>query len=854
MTVMLQQRSLWLTILILVSSLVAVSTTIPLSIDPTTTVQPHIFHVLPDRPAWHDLWYYCWQLLDSYIDWSLGQLHEIVGLFTSSNMLWLYRPLIPYVYANGGTFGITTVGTSTYPSGTQSVGDNSTNHGSWANYLVAAPITLSHPGSIIKVGVNIQTAAGAMIMGFYNDAGNYPGALLATSISTTVTSGWFDLSMTTKVYSMAVKIWMVFGASNNTMNDYCYQGTGTQEYYASYTYGSLPSIFPTGGTGYSIVENMRVTYTTESLGYGSCTLVTGTVGTGSSVNFYAHNTGNFRLGIYTAAAAVTSDGFESGSLAGYWAQTKNGSSFTEGVNTDNPRTGTHEWRAQYPSSTAGSAGYYAMLLVAAVQLTATSGSITTYVADDRNGGSAGYWYKQGYFNGSQCWSIDVVSDDMAYHSETCNFSGLIVGQTYYFYVQLYEATVIGNYGQSMWVDDVSVTGGVLLGSLPNSKVWESNSTAVASAPSWQTVLISSGTPSSYTFSAINYFLCWQVDTSNAVASYAAGSAGTSAFVSLSYGSFPSSASWISGAANWSEYVLLYISITETITQGISLSVALSRTESLTRSVTQPITQNVSLSRNPQSLMRTITQPITLQKNNSGSFQFDIDDHARYPYINKPDGTSVKYGCFGISGDPNDWGAWCILSGSSVFGKPDLDGRNLTLHWLGHALSSNVYASLSGSGGYSKTLFDINTESYRTDSTIVNLSDYGGQYITLELWLSEQQYSTIDGPYIQVDMIQLSDTGSGQTYWLNHFTDSLTTWKPGYDLYGSIGYNTESDLQRTIVLTRKVTQPITVSASVSQTQFLNPGGGGGVDVPWLGFIIIGGGLVFTMLIVVWRRRR
>jgi len=93
---------------------------------------------------------------------------------------------------------------------------------------------------------------------------------------------------------------------------------------------------------------------------------------------------------------------------------------------------------------------------------------------------------------------------------------------------------------------------------PSSKLWESGSTAVSGAPSWQTVSISAGTPTSLTTSAVTYWLCWQVDTANSLPSYTSGSANTGSYISQAYGSFPST--WTGGtltSEDWSEYVIYH---------------------------------------------------------------------------------------------------------------------------------------------------------------------------------------------------------------------------------------------------------------------------------------------------------
>ncbi|MGA2626656.1 MAG: hypothetical protein ABSF63_06305 [Candidatus Bathyarchaeia archaeon] len=142
------------------------------------------------------------------------------------------------------------------------------------------------------------------------------------------------------------------------------------------------------------------------------------------------------------------------------------------------------------------------------------------------------------------------------YSECTEATGVAgAGLTVSFY-----AEASGNYRLAIYTDSSGPTG---------SPVWSIGSTGVSGAPSLQTVNISSGSPTSYTFSAITYWLCWQVDTVNSVPAYISGSANTGAYEAQAYGVFPSGGYTVGeqgGAwANWTMYVTVNSTTTTTVT-------------------------------------------------------------------------------------------------------------------------------------------------------------------------------------------------------------------------------------------------------------------------------------------------
>jgi hypothetical protein len=89
---------------------------------------------------------------------------------------------------------------------------------------------------------------------------------------------------------------------------------------------------------------------------------------------------------------------------------------------------------------------------------------------------------------------------------------------------------------------------------PKQKLWESPSVAVTAG--WNSVNISSGTPTTLTLTGgQTYWLCWQTDSVNDVPSYVAGSSGDGFYLAYIYGAYPSTISGeTSSAEKWAMYV------------------------------------------------------------------------------------------------------------------------------------------------------------------------------------------------------------------------------------------------------------------------------------------------------------
>jgi hypothetical protein len=89
--------------------------------------------------------------------------------------------------------------------------------------------------------------------------------------------------------------------------------------------------------------------------------------------------------------------------------------------------------------------------------------------------------------------------------------------------------------------------------VPNSKQWESGSTALTTT-SWNKIGIASGTPSSLTLNSGTYWLAFQWDNTNYVPSFiSGGSNGDGYNMTMAYGSFPSSWTGTSTKEKWSMF-------------------------------------------------------------------------------------------------------------------------------------------------------------------------------------------------------------------------------------------------------------------------------------------------------------
>jgi hypothetical protein len=112
----------------------------------------------------------------------------------------------------------------------------------------------------------------------------------------------------------------------------------------------------------------------------------------------------------------------------------------------------------------------------------------------------------------------------------------------------FYSSAIGNFRLALYNDN----------SGPNSLLWQSASTAASVG--WNTVPITSGNP---VLQPGTYWLAYQWDSSNAGPNYISGGSGTGSYITLAYGSFPST--W-SGATSTSDQWSIYATY-EIVPQG-----------------------------------------------------------------------------------------------------------------------------------------------------------------------------------------------------------------------------------------------------------------------------------------------
>ena len=134
----------------------------------------------------------------------------------------------------------------------------------------------------------------------------------------------------------------------------------------------------------------------------------------------------------------------------------------------------------------------------------------------------------------------------------------IIGVPIEGYAKATKATLSSNYESITSMSFYTYTTGIFQlaiyndNSGPNSLLWTSASTA-ATASAWNTVNISSGTPSSLTLNSGTYWLVWEWNSANSGPSYTS-SAGTGNYSVQTYGTIPST--WTGGtssAEEWSIY-------------------------------------------------------------------------------------------------------------------------------------------------------------------------------------------------------------------------------------------------------------------------------------------------------------
>ena len=114
--------------------------------------------------------------------------------------------------------------------------------GSWSGWIYTTPFTAVSTATVTKVGINVGTAAGNIMVAIYSDSSG-PSTLLGQSASTQSLSGWNDLPLVSTVsVSVGVTYWFALQASSATLAIH-YAKPST--YYTSFAYAAFPNPFGT---------------------------------------------------------------------------------------------------------------------------------------------------------------------------------------------------------------------------------------------------------------------------------------------------------------------------------------------------------------------------------------------------------------------------------------------------------------------------------------------------------------------------------------------------------------------------------------------------------------------------------
>ena len=217
------------------------------------------------------------------------------------------------------TLGVGTVGSPSYPQLTN--GNTTTDSQSGAgDYFVADPFTNTVPFTATTI-YTYGTAAGGVEITLYNDNSGSPGTVLCgTNTYTSTASGWSAVTIP-NTYLAAGKYWVVYNLNSSSASaDYITRKTvaGFTRQSQHLNYGTA---FPSNSGGWSNLNT----------GFASCLYVVGVpiegyakatkatlaaASTITSLSFYSHATGDFRLAIYSDSSGVPgAKQWESGSTA-----------------------------------------------------------------------------------------------------------------------------------------------------------------------------------------------------------------------------------------------------------------------------------------------------------------------------------------------------------------------------------------------------------------------------------------------------------------------------------------------------------------------------------------------------------
>jgi hypothetical protein len=290
--------------------------------------------------------------------------------------------IIPSAFA-ATDIGVTSVGSTNYPTSTFGTTSSGTSFAGGKDYLLATRYTLSAAGTVISIG-GYSGTAGHWKLGIYSDNSDAPGTLLAANNDNNAVSVGYNSFPIGPLFLQAGTYWIAI-LSDVAESRGMIEGTGLTRYFQNYGFSnSLPSSF---GTGYLTKTNTYVAYCNyvQIEGYSLATKISVTDSNAiiSTVNFYAHSTGNYRVAVYSDSSGPNTKLWESSDTAA----TVGWNTITTAAGTPTSltlNTGTYwlvyQWNSANsgPSYTAGvnGDGKYVAMAYGSFPATWTSGTVT----------------------------------------------------------------------------------------------------------------------------------------------------------------------------------------------------------------------------------------------------------------------------------------------------------------------------------------------------------------------------------------------------------------------------------------------------------------------------------------------
>jgi len=204
-----------------------------------------------------------------------------------------------------GNFGITSAGSTNYPTGTINVGNintgtqvNSHDYLIWESYTTSVPITVNKIYTYGTVGGYVKVA-------IYSDNAGNPGTKLTTEVSDSATANSWNQINITATYLPAGKYWVVFAVPSDNIITASSPANGSRRGKSFDFHSTFPNNPASSGTILSIGDRSDCVYFAGAgpqpqQGYiktTKATLAADNVNI-TSANFYSHTAGNGRLAIY----------------------------------------------------------------------------------------------------------------------------------------------------------------------------------------------------------------------------------------------------------------------------------------------------------------------------------------------------------------------------------------------------------------------------------------------------------------------------------------------------------------------------------------------------------------------------